>query len=138
MHWGGRGIREISRSIPRLDKIPRGACHRRYEHGTVPRRGEYVKIASFLCRVITVQSEYILRPVGGAFTPMVVTLFACMAKGVIGQLGHWVHVQNVSGFYNNELIVIAGKGLNWQLYVPSLWWPPKKRVIQLRTKSPRA
>ena len=87
MHLGERGMREISKSTPRSDKVPRGACRRRYEYGIVPRRGEYVIIAPFLCRVITVQSKYILCPVGGAFAPMVVALFVFMVKEVIGQLG---------------------------------------------------
>ena len=107
VHLGETGTRGISMSTPRSDKVPQGACRQRYEHGTVPRRGEYVIIAPFLCRVIPVQRRYILCPVGGAYTPMVIASFVFVEKGVIGQHGRSSHAQNVLGFYNNELIVIA-------------------------------
>ena len=135
--WVG-GTRGTSMSTPRPVKVPRGARHRRYENGTVPQRSEHMIIVPFSCRVITVQARYILRPVGGAYTPMVAASLAFVEKGVASQLRCWPQVQNVSGSYNNELIVIGENGLNRQLLAPPLWWPPKGRVIQLRTKSPRA
>ena len=69
---------------------------------------------------------------------MVVASFVFVEKGVASQLKRWSHVQNVSGSYNNESIVIGENGLNRQLLVPPLWWLPKGRVTQLRTKSPSA